>query len=120
MRTDWQLKKQQQQAKAESKKVRLSPRTDSGALQTKAVQVAKMLAKGQRVQIFIFVKTREDRLQQHEVGVPLLTQLHDSVLQIAGTEHCWYLGVFSFGLPRLAAHGLLPLLVTRCYCCFLL
>lgn len=42
-----QLKKQQQQAKAESKKIRLSPRTDSGSLRTKAGQVAKMLSKGQ-------------------------------------------------------------------------
>lgn len=46
----------------------------------------------QRVQVFIFVKTRDDRLQQHEVGVDLLTQLHDYVKEITGPEDCWYQG----------------------------
>eukprot|EP01050_Picozoa_sp_SAG11_P018603 SAG11_NODE_2841_length_2917_cov_2.825701_5_plen_83_part_00 len=63
-----QAKKQQAKAKAETKKIRLSPRTDAGSLLVKARQIAGMLAKGQRVNVFIFVKSREDRLQQHTVS----------------------------------------------------
>jgi translation initiation factor IF-3 len=85
-----QTVRQQQKAKSETKKIRISPRTDAGSVQVKADQVARMLAKGQRVSIFVWVKTREDRVVQHEVSVPLLEALFEAARAAAGEDSCFY------------------------------
>jgi translation initiation factor IF-3 len=87
------VKKQQQKQKAQSKQVRLSPRTDTGSLKVKAKQIATMLQKGMVIQVFVLAKNHQDRLAQHNASIPMLAELfqhcRESTEALGIESGCW-------------------------------
>ena len=76
--------------KGQMKKIRLSPRTDDGGILVKSGQIAKMLRKGQTVQVFVFANSHKDKLIVHDKAMPLLAQLYEQVLaNCEEDECCW-------------------------------
>lgn len=91
---DERKSKAQKQARAEKgkmKKIRMSPRTDDGAILVKSGQIAKMLRKGQTVQVFVLANSHKDKLIVHDNAMPLLEQLYEQVFADCEEEGCcWY------------------------------
>lgn len=76
--------------KGQMKKIRVSPRTDVGGVFVKSGQIAKMLKKGQTVQVFVLANSYKDKQIVHDKAIPLLTQLYEQVLvNCEEDECCW-------------------------------
>jgi translation initiation factor IF-3 len=91
---DERKSKAEKQARAEKgkmKKIRMSPRTDDGGILVKSGQIAKMLRKGQTIQVFIFANSHKDKLIVHDNAMPLLEQLYQQVFADCEEDGCcWY------------------------------
>ena len=111
-REDELKSKAEKQARAEKgkmKKIRMSPRTDEGGILVKSGQIAKMLRKGQTVQVFVFANSHKDKLIVHDNAMALLGQLYEQVFADCEEDGCcWYAVGSALLRTQLSCRGRTP------------